>query len=126
MLKNTWVVIEQAGGKPQFALTSQVQEVADANYGLSLKVTRLLLDRSINQPQHLSDLRQVTVYAQAEPLTLADIPATAPITGNQIIVNGAYNDLGGGRLMVMAGPAGDKKKAPTSEVVTLHQAESPN
>src|SRR5260221_569578 len=126
ILNNTWVVIEQAGGKPQFALIPQVQEVTDANYGLSLKVTRLLLDRSINQPQHLSDLRQVTVYAQAEPLTLADIPATAPITGNQIIVNGAYNELGGGRLMVVTGQPVDKTKPPTSEFVTLHQAESPN
>ena len=126
ILKNTWVVIEQAGGEPQFALISQVQEVTDANYGLSLKVTRLLLDRSINQPQHLSDLRQVTVYAQAEPLTLADIPATAPITGNQIIVNGAYNDLGGGRLMVVTGQPVDKTKPPTSEFVTLHHVEPPN
>ncbi len=103
----------------QFAKVSQVQEVTRSGYGMNLKVTRLLLDREIKQPQSLSELRQVTILAQSELLALAEFPASAPIQGTSIIVNGVFNGLSKGRLLVVTGRRTDATSETVSEIVTL-------
>src|SRR5260370_41003517 len=55
ILKNTWVVIEQAGGEPQIPLLSQVQEVTDAKYGFGPKETAPPPESPILTPPHPDD-----------------------------------------------------------------------
>lgn len=123
ILVGSWVVIERPGVEAQFAQVQQVQETTGSNYGLNVKVTRLLLDRDIKQPQTLSELRQVTIYTQSELLTLVDLPATTPIQGNQITINGVFKELGEGRRLVVTGQRTDAKNVSASEFVTLDHIE---
>src|SRR5260370_11582320 len=67
ILKNTWVVIEQAGGEPQFALISQGQEGTDANYGFRLKMTPPLFGNPPKQPHHPSAPPQERRLRPARP-----------------------------------------------------------
>ncbi len=124
ILNNTWIVIEQSGSARQFAQATQAQEVTRTDYGLSLRVTRLVLDRDINPPlTSLQQVRQVTVYAQAEPLALAIFPATQPITGNQVIVDGVFKDLSANQLLVVTGQPVGSSNVTKTEFVTLDHAE---
>lgn len=119
IVAGSYVVIEQPGIAPQFARISQVLETTGSNYAQNIKVTRLLLDRAINQPQSLSALRQTTILAGSELLALAEFPAMDPVQGQQIIVSGVYSNLPGGRRLVVTGQRADATSETVSEFVTL-------
>lgn len=109
ILPESWVVVEhpdpqQAGHQiDQPAQVAQVQEQGASNYALSLKITHLELKGEIDPPASLRALRQVTVYAQSEPLTLVEVAETTPVQGKVITVNGVFPGLNSGRRLVVTG-----------------------
>ena len=94
----------------------QVESVTRTDYGLSVKVTRLTLDRSwfrIEQGQAddvkvtLGAFRGVTVYAQSEQLELADEPVSDDVSGSLIELDDLYDGLQSGRWAVISGERSD-------------------
>lgn len=110
ILPDSWIAVEhpdpkQAGQQiDQVAQVAQVQETGASNYALSSKITHLeLKGGGIDPPGTFSALRQVTVYAQSELLTLVEVAETTPVHGNIVTVNGVFDGLSSGRLLVVTG-----------------------
>jgi len=107
VMPDSWIMVEHPNPQQPGQLVDQIVQVAQAqekgasNYALSLKITHLELKGEIDPPGSFGALRQVTVYAQSEPLTLVEVAETAPVHGNAITVNGVFEGLSsGGRLVV--------------------------
>jgi predicted phage baseplate assembly protein len=115
ILPGTWAVIERpdTGGEGLRLVERRIKaakEGARANYGISAKGTQLLLDGDpwIDPAADTFDvLRGTTVFAQAEPLELADEPVTAPIEGDSIELDRVYDGLQPGRWLIVAGERAD-------------------
>ncbi|GGA88623.1 putative baseplate assembly protein [Puia dinghuensis] len=92
-------------------------------YGLSTKTTTLSLDANVPwsgaSTPLLSLIRQVTVYAQSELLTLADTPDPSAVTGNQLVLNGFYPGLLDGQVILLSGSRSDLAGTVASEAATL-------
>jgi len=111
----TDVLVERPGASRKTLRISSVDTVGIARYGVTGRVTRLVLNRPwFDTPGAgvgLELLRSVTVYAQSEPLVPADEPITAPVTGAQVDVAADVADLPDARWVLVTGapaaPAGE-------------------
>ena len=96
--------------------------VARSDYGMSGKTTRInLLDPADLSPVNwinvfaanaakatdFDAIRTTTVYAQAEPLTLAEEPLDEDIEGDSIVLAALYDGLESGRWIVVSGARTD-------------------
>jgi len=114
ILPGTWAVIERPGLEGDLRLLKRrikaAKEGARAAYGISAKGTQLLLEGdpwidSANDT--FAVLRGTTVFAQAEPLDLAQEPIVAPIRGDGIELDRVYDGLQPGRWLIVAGERAD-------------------
>ncbi|MEM6435999.1 MAG: hypothetical protein AAF773_19420, partial [Cyanobacteria bacterium P01_D01_bin.115] len=121
IIPNSWVAIVRS--RFQYPLVAQVQSVrtvSKAEFGITGRVTQLTLDRqwlSISD-RFLSDIRDVTVYAQSQPLMLADevLEPTASAIGGEDPDSGGpfeielaelYSGLKPGRWLIVSGERTD-------------------
>jgi len=92
-----------------------VSEQSRADYGLpGMKSTRLTLDRPWLNPENdsFAIIRGTAVYAQSEPLTLAEAPLdplAEAICGDEIELDGLYDGLEAGRWLIISGERTDVK-----------------
>jgi predicted phage baseplate assembly protein len=119
IIPGSWIVVELNGITQKPVQIKATQETTGSNYALNLKITHLELKAAITQPDSMSNLRKVTVYAQSEPLTLAQVTSDAPISGATITVNGVYQGLGAGRRLVVTGKSATAKHSSISEFAIL-------
>lgn len=123
IIPDSWIVVELNGVTQKPVQVKASQETTGSNYALNLKITHLELKDAITQPDSMSNLRKVTVYAQSEPLTLAQVTSDTSISGATITVNGVYQGLGAGRRLVVAGKSATITNASISEFVMLDHTE---
>jgi hypothetical protein len=108
---------------------SDAVEDARSAFGLSTKSTRVELQGD-DLDAFYSRLRETTVFAQGDKLTLAEVPSTGPLSKNNIIMEYVIDDLEPGRKLIVSGKpmrqAPDKSWLPASsedetvsELVTL-------
>jgi predicted phage baseplate assembly protein len=131
--EQTPVVLERPGDAPVFRTAKTVDTVALARYGISGRVVRLHLDRpwldaeKVDRGTDLERLRDVTVYAQAEPLVPADEPVPDPVgtPPRRLDLVGDASDLPAGRPLVLTGQPADPPAPdqPPGEVVEVAAAE---
>jgi baseplate J-like protein len=77
-------------------------------YGLSTQTTQVALSRPwVSGEVEMADIRTTIVYAQSEPLPLAEAPYTAEIAGDEIELQALYNDLQSGRWLIISGERTD-------------------
>lgn len=95
-------------------------------YGMSGKTTALtvasdwLLAPAAALTTH-ADLRNRTVYAQSEPLSLAEIPITDTITGDTITLDRYYPGLEPGRKLILTGMRADLPGVAASDLMTIKE-----
>ncbi|PSR19045.1 putative baseplate assembly protein [filamentous cyanobacterium CCP3] len=118
---NSWVVIARSDREqPIKAQVKHVKTVSKAEYGITGKVSQLTLDRPwlFLGDRSLALLRETTVYAQSEPLAIADEvidPLTYTIGGEdlesdgpfEIELDGLYDGLKPGRWLIVSGERTD-------------------
>jgi LysM repeat protein len=106
----SWVVIE--GDHLNAYQVQKVETVSPAKFGITGEVTQLTLVTEDGWLQgtdlSLKALRSITVYAQCEPLGLADEPIDTPekpepVAGDEIELDGLYDGLEPGRWLIVAG-----------------------
>lgn len=92
----------------------QVDSVTRTDYGLSVKVTRLTLDRPWFEENpgdikemKLAAFRGVTVYVQSQQLELADEPVSDDVSGSVVELDDLYDGLQSGRWAVVSGERSD-------------------
>jgi predicted phage baseplate assembly protein len=121
----SYVIVERTGAistSPDLRTTlvarvESVSSISRADYGMTGKITRLMLDRPwlVDSDTQLSDVRTVTVYLQSEPLPLAGEPYDAdigdvdgsPVTADTVELDEVVGGLPTGRWVVVAGERTD-------------------
>ncbi|MBB5782862.1 putative baseplate assembly protein [Nonomuraea jabiensis] len=109
ILPGSWIVVVSGDGLVHVNLVKEVRTLGLARYGLSGRVTALVLVAPWFPEEHgdagrsLAELRGYTFYAQAEPLVLADEPVTGPVEGGSIDLGVVIQDLPTGRTIVVSG-----------------------
>jgi len=112
ILPGSWVVLEQPRRDARPFRIVEVQTVSLNRYGLTGKVTQLVLSANwlTQNDIYLSDIQDVTVYAQSEPLTLAEEvidPVAEPVQGDEIELGELYDGLQAGRWLIVTGERTD-------------------
>jgi len=99
------------------ARATDVSERSRAEYGISLKSTRLRLDKDWIDPTRGRDsfemVRGTGVFAASERLELAEEPIETPISGNELELDGLYDGLESGRWLILSGERTDVIVSPT-------------
>ena len=118
IIKQSWLVLSRPDYQELYRATT-VTEGSQARYTLAGKTTQLTLDTSENvslfQGAHY---RETMVFAQSEPLDLAEEPIVTAITGRSVPLMTTADGLAKGRVVVALGKdhtTGDS----VSEVVTI-------
>ncbi len=99
--------------------------VSRADYGITGRATQLTLDSAWlhDWERSLFWLRDMAVYAQSEPLALAEQPLAPELPANAILLNGDYGALPAGRAVIVSGlRLGEPAGAPRiSELAVIDQ-----
>ncbi|HYK20810.1 MAG TPA: hypothetical protein VEV42_08755, partial [Pyrinomonadaceae bacterium] len=109
------------------ARAADVSERSRAEYGISLKSTRLRLDSDWIDPTRGGDtfatIRETGVFAGSERLELAEEPIDEAISGNELELDGLYDGLESGRWLIITGERADvvAKVWRPSEKVTVEE-----
>jgi predicted phage baseplate assembly protein len=131
IVPNSPVVIEYGDGNttpPLITMATSVQSLSRADYGMSSKITRLVLAQPwlTGNETLLSDIRNVTIYAQSEELKPAEEPLTDDIQGDIIELDNFYDGLKSGQWAVVSGERTDivnTSGVATSELVMIASVE---
>ncbi len=115
IVPGSWVVIRRTDSKappqPIIANINSVQSVSRADYLIGAKVTQLKLDQpwieGFTTTDTIAVLRDTTVWAQSEPLDLAEEPLDRDVEGGSIELNRLYDGLESGRWIIVSGPRTD-------------------
>ncbi|HKN83202.1 MAG TPA: hypothetical protein VJW17_07195, partial [Pyrinomonadaceae bacterium] len=133
ILPNSWVALEKPSSVIDtvsflpldstlvIAHATDVSERSRAEYGISIKSTRLRLDTNWIDPTRGGDsfetIRATTVFAANEQLELAEEPIEEAISGNELELDGLYDGLESGRWLIVTGERTD--------IVAASKARSP-
>ncbi|HEX2031937.1 MAG TPA: putative baseplate assembly protein [Actinomycetota bacterium] len=107
----SWVVLSAparttAPTAPAYVELYEVTEAADAaraDFTLTGKVTRLTLDGENLQEKFGDRVRDTMVFAESERLTLAEVPLTGPVQGDEVVVMGELEGLAQGKPVIVRG-----------------------
>jgi predicted phage baseplate assembly protein len=102
VVAGSWVVLS----RPNYRELWKVDEVAElsrAEFAISGKVTRLTLTGGENYDIFDDRVRDTTVYAVSEELTLVDEPDESPVTGDWVLVEADVSAMQEGRKLIVTG-----------------------
>jgi hypothetical protein len=116
VIKESWVALVRPGDAA--GIVTQVKSIASVStidYDFPARVTQLTLNDSwlVAEDKLLSDIRNVTVFAQSETLELAEVPITDVIgphdkdKGETVELDSLYSGFETGRWMIVCGERAD-------------------
>lgn len=106
VVQGSWVVVSQDGPgfyRELYRVRSRA-ELSRAEFGISGKVTRLVLS---GEAHTFGTPREVTVFAVGDPLTVVEAPDDSLVGGSTVDVQGDATAMSEGRSVVLAGTAAD-------------------
>jgi hypothetical protein len=91
--------------QPTVTVVERVRTVSRADYGISARVTQLVLRDAwrTGDEGSLSLFRGTTIYTRSEPLDLAEELIETDVDGDTIELDGLYDGLEAGRWLVVSG-----------------------
>jgi predicted phage baseplate assembly protein len=121
ILPASWVALEKpssfsdpsvtADSTLVIARATDVSERSRAEYGISVKSTRLRLSENWIDPtpgkDSMETVRGTSVFAASELLELAEEPIETPVSGNELELDGLYDGLESGRWLILSGERTD-------------------
>jgi predicted phage baseplate assembly protein len=129
LLPGSWVLITRADkAQPMVRQVMSVQKVSLKNYGMTTRVTQLILDQDWLDPKTdlmLDVARNTAVSAQSEQLPLAEepildsVPVNQTDQANQIELGNLYDGLTSGRWLIVRGERADLPGVTGAELVML-------
>ncbi len=105
----SYVVVDRGEADSVVTQVRQVRTVSRADYGISARVTQLVLGAPWLTPgdRSLAVLRGTTVYAQSERMELAEEPIEDDVVGDEIELDRLYDGVAAGRWLVVQGTRTD-------------------
>ncbi|MFJ9154255.1 putative baseplate assembly protein [Streptomyces sp. NPDC102270] len=105
----SWIAVQVAGRmRIRVIRVVEVGRLSVANDQDALRVTRLRLAEPWTEDcEDISVRRATTVWAAGEPLVLAPSPDTADLAGGTVPLDGIFEGLAPGRLLVVSGERAD-------------------
>jgi len=103
IVESSWLVLKTTSYVELYKAQS-VSIDSRTDFTLSSKTTRVVLDTN----EHLNrfGLRTTTVYAQSEPLELAEKPKSEPVYGNTIVLDRLVSSLIKDQTLIVSGKRG--------------------
>jgi hypothetical protein len=123
IVPGSWVLLKSPTKLPDSDSDYVIYQVEDnlelsrADFGLSGKVTRLLLSRKDSFESF--KVRETTVFARSTALDLAEQPLTDPVAGTSVTLNDVYLGLQIGKKVIVSGERDDLGGVIDHEVMTL-------
>ena len=106
----SWVIIVAPDGTDQIRQVEKVRSVSVARYGITGRVTQLVLYPNgdgagwlDSTNKTLAALRGATIYAQSEPMDWVDAPITNDVKDDLIELDGLYGGLREGQWIIISG-----------------------
>ncbi len=119
-----FVLLEDAVHGPRLLDVTAARIQSRSAYSLSQRTTRVtVLPTGIAAAYHGASLRGTVAGFLRERLHLADAPATAPVTGDGIVIRAGAADLPKGRLLLVEGVDHDSGER-AGETVVLDRTET--
>ena len=117
--RGTWIALD--GARVPFAKVKTVAIASRADYGIVGRATRLTLDGNWIKPANgsFADLRNTSVYAQAEPLSLREETIDVVVSGKRLELDTVYTGLDAGRWLIVQGERADLPGVTATELVML-------
>jgi predicted phage baseplate assembly protein len=114
------VVLTRAGGATPklFQVDGEVSELSRAEYGVSGNVTRLKLTPS-DLGDYKGKVRETTVLAVSEQLTLAEAPYNAVVQNATLDLEADVSKMQPGRRLLVRGTTADDDEADHTEAATV-------
>jgi predicted phage baseplate assembly protein len=114
VLPGSWLVLARPGYNELYRVQS-ASASSRTDFTLTAKTTRIELDTR----EHLNffGLRNTVVYAQSEPLEIAEYPLTEAIQEDEVLLNRQVNGLAEGRTLIFAGQdaqSGEQRSEPAT------------
>src|SRR5829696_8436912 len=114
ILPGSWLVLARPGYNELYRVRSATAS-SRTDFTLTAKTTRIELDTR----EHLTffGLRNTIVYAQSEPLEIAEYPLKETVQEDEILLNRQVNGLAEGRTLIFAGQdarSGEKRSEPAT------------
>ncbi|CAL78120.1 hypothetical protein BRADO4376 [Bradyrhizobium sp. ORS 278] len=121
IIPGSWLLLKSPTSEHIIEQVEDSLELSRADYGLSGKVTRLLL----NSDDSFSGLavRETTVFAGSQRLDLAELPVVDDVEGNRVTLETVYLGLQVGQNVVVTGERSDLAGVVDHEVMTLAEVE---
>jgi predicted phage baseplate assembly protein len=123
-----WVALLTDGQDPQILHVTDARPISKIAYTLTSRVTRLTFRSGDNVKSSTFPLRQTTILAGSELLTLQNnLPLPAQVSGDVLMLAGQLPKLAAGQTLVMRGSlydsaSGGPSSASSAEAVTLKTA----
>jgi hypothetical protein len=121
IVTGSWIALLQPSGGIAIYSVNDNQETSRSDYTLNAKISKL----SVNAPNPFDagfTIRNTTVLAQSEPLTLAPLPIGDQVATDPLTLDGAYLGLKPGKNVILTGERGDLKGVTVSEKRAIGQA----
>jgi hypothetical protein len=112
--EGSWVVFETETSLELSRVKSPQQQVTDAKFGISAKVSRLILDKAASL-----DRRGTVVRLQSEPLELAARPLLFPVYGDRLVLGKPDRSLQSGQPLAISGKRARLRVVQSGDDVTF-------
>jgi predicted phage baseplate assembly protein len=116
IVEDSWIVLK-SGDQSRAYQVERTAEISKSDFTLSAKITRLTLNS--NSEFSLFGIRETTVFAQSEALTLARLPIEKAVSGKVIDLNSWVDGLFQGQSIMVCGELDNERGVRTCEVATI-------
>lgn len=124
IVAGSWLLFA-TGSKQELYSVDSVAETSRAEYLISAKVTRLQLDGP-SLSDYAKAVRELTVYAAPEELTLAEVAIPTMVSGTELVVDSSLPALLPEQPLVVSGTTGTEEQTVAETVVVKTFQQSGN
>jgi baseplate J-like protein len=121
VIPGSWLLLKSPTTEHIVEQVEDSLELSRADFGLSGKVTRLLL--SSDDSFGSLAVRETTVFAGSQQLDLAELPVLDEVEGNSIMLDTVYLGLQVGQKVIVSGERSDLAGVVDNEVMTLAEVD---
>jgi predicted phage baseplate assembly protein len=120
VLPGSWLVLSVPEEREAYQVVAAVEE-SRTDFTLTAKTSRLTLRGESLRSKFGDRLRDTSVFAQSEPLEIAESPILDPVDGDVVALDRRVDGLAEGRVLVFAGEDAGSGE-PRSESAVLREA----